>query len=173
MTDILEILKYIIPSLIVFFTAYFLIKWFITNDQKKRNFEIISDSQKIITPIRLQAYERVTLFLERISPESLIMRVNQPGMTSKQLHSGLLSHIRAEFEHNLSQQIYMSHQSWEIIKSAKGNITKIINTAADRVKPEDPALELSKTILEMVMELDKSPITMAIECLKKEIQQFY
>jgi len=173
MVETLEILKYTLPSLIVFFTAYFLVKSFIINDQRIRKSELITENQKIITPIRLQAYERVTLFLERISPESLIIRVNQPGMTSKQLQSGLLSNIRDEFEHNLSQQIYMTHQAWEIIKSAKGNIIKLINTASDKVKPNAPALDLSKTIIEIMMEINKSPTNIAIEFLKKEIDEFF
>ena len=133
--EILEILKYIVPALIVFITSYLLIKMMVKNDGDRRNKEIILQNQKTITPLRLQAYERAVLFLERISLESLILRVNKQGMTSKQLQSEILSAIRAEFEHNLSQQIYMGPQVWEVIKNARINtsfwrriVNKTINT---------------------------------------------
>ena len=78
MEDILDILKYILPSGIVFATAYFLLKAFIDNDNRKKLIEIKTNNQALINPIRLQAYERIILLLERISPGSLIMRVAQP-----------------------------------------------------------------------------------------------
>ncbi len=173
MYELLEILKYTIPALVVFATAYFIIKSFIENEQKKKLLDLRSGDQKLIMPIRLQAYERLTLFLERISAESIIMRVQKPEMLSKQLQAEILSTIRAEFEHNLSQQIYISSNAWEVIKSAKENMIKLINTAGDKIKPDAPALELSRAILEMVVEAEKSPTTIAVEFLKKEIKQFY
>jgi len=106
--EILEVLKYTLPALIVFLTAYFLIRAFIRNDQDKRKHEIVLQNQKNVTPVRLQAYERVILFLERISLESLIMRTSKQGMTSKQIQTSMLNTIRAEFEHNLSQQVYIT-----------------------------------------------------------------
>jgi hypothetical protein len=169
--EILEILKYTLPAFIVFLTAWLLIRAFINRDVQARRSEIVMQNQRIITPIRLQAYERITLFLERIAPENMLMRVTQPGMLSKQLQTELLASIRAEFEHNLSQQIYMTPQAWEVIKNAKNNTIKLINLVADKVKSDAPALELSKAILEMVMELESSPSTAALEFLKKEINQ--
>jgi len=99
------------------------------------------------------------------------MRVNQPGMNCQQLQTQLLSIIRAEFEHNLSQQIYMTSRAWEVIKNAKNNTIKLINTTAGELKPDAPALDLSKGILEKIMEMESSPSNAAIEFLKKEINQ--
>lgn len=172
MDTFLEIVKYTIPSLIVFITAYFIIRSFITNDREKRKHELYLGNQKIITPIRLQAYERMILLLERISPESLIMRINRPGLTAKQLQTELHNSIRAEFEHNLSQQVYMSIKAWEVVKSAKANLIKLINTAADNIKPDAEAIKLGKAILEMEMELEKSPTRMAIDFLKQEVNKY-
>lgn len=170
--EILELLKYTVPALIVFFTAYFLIRSFVKNDQEKRKNEIRMMNQKTITPIKLQAYERVVLFLERISPESLILRVNEPNLTSAQFQSNMLATIRGEFEHNLSQQIYMSNKAWEVVKSAKANIVKIINSSSDKVKAESPSFELSKVILESMMNVNKTPSMVAIEFLKSEMEHF-
>lgn len=171
--EIFEIVKYTLPALIVFFTSYLLIKAFIQNDQEKRKHEIILQNQKTITPIRLQAYERITLFLERVSLESLIMRSSKQGMTSKQIQTSMLNTIRAEFEHNLSQQVYMTSTAWELIKNAKSNTIKIINSSADHVKPGAPAIEFSRYILEKVIEMDKEPTKVALEYLKKEVSTFF
>ncbi|MBE9468430.1 MAG: hypothetical protein IMY72_08970 [Bacteroidetes bacterium] len=173
MPEIIEILKYILPSLIVFLTAYLLINKFINNDQHKRKLEIILNNQKIITPIKLQAYERLILFLERISTESLIIRTQQTGMTSKQLHISLLSTIRAEFEHNISQQLYVTPQAWELVKASKENTIKLINYSAANTNPKLPSLVLSRTIIEKVMEKTKAPSTEAIDFLKKEMSSLF
>ncbi len=173
MDIILEIIKYTLPALIVFLTAYVLIRAFIRNEEQRRNREISESTQKTILPIRLQAYERLALLLERISPESLIMRTNQPGMTAKQLHTELLSSIRAEFEHNLSQQVYISNEAWEMIRTARGNVINMINTAADQLKDDATAIILSQKIFEQVVQLKSPPVQEALELLKKEIKQFY
>ncbi|MCK5169990.1 MAG: hypothetical protein KAQ75_08925, partial [Bacteroidales bacterium] len=151
MSEVLEILKYTIPALIVLIATVLIIKQMVKNDQSKRNYEIVSKNQQIITPVRLQAYERLTLLLERLSPESLIMRVSKPNMTAKQLQSELLTTIRSEFDHNVSQQIYLTPQVWEIIKNSRAKLTQLINNAASRVKPDAPAIALSKLILEDLM----------------------
>ena len=172
MTTFLEIIKYTLPALVVFFTAFFIIRSFLQNMHEKQRLDLVSNNQKIITPIRLQAYERMALLLERISPESLIMRSNKPGMKAKDLQSELLSSIRAEFEHNLSQQVYLSIKAWDVIKGARANLLKIINTAADHVGPDADAINLSKAILESEMEMDKSPTRTALDFIKQELEQF-
>jgi len=173
MNEILEILKYTLPAIIVFITAWIIIKQMIKNDQNRRNYEIVLKNQEMITPVRLQAYERLTLLLERISPEALIMRLSKPSIKAKQLHTELLNTIRIEFDHNVSQQVYISHQTWEIIKNTRTNIVKLVNSTAKRIKPDAPAYELGKAILEDLMLLEKSPINIALEVLKKELKQMY
>jgi hypothetical protein len=173
MIEFLEILKYTLPAIIVLIAAVLIIKQVIKNDQSRRNYEIISKNQEIITPIRLQAYERLTLLLERLSPESLIMRVNKPNMTAHQLQTELLSTLRSEFDHNVSQQIYVTPQVWEIIKNSRSKITQLINGAANRTDPEASALVLSKAILEDFMVQEKSPTSLALEALKNEIKMLY
>ena len=173
MNEILEILKYTLPAIIVLIACVVLIKQMIKNDQSKRNYEIALGNQKIITPIRLQAYERIALLLERISPESLIMRLNKPEYTAKQLQVELLNTIRSEFDHNVSQQIYISPQTWEIIKNARTNTIQLINGSASKVNPDSPAFNLSKIILENLVAQEKSPVSMALEVLKNEVKKFY
>jgi hypothetical protein len=171
MEALTEILKISIPSLIVFLTAWLVLKNMIKNDQDKRRQELILQNSRTITPIRLQAYERVVLFLERISLESLLVRVSTPDMSAQQLHSAMLTTIRSEFEHNLSQQIYMSQQAWEVVRNARSNMIKIINSEAEKLQPDSTAMTFSKILLEKIMELEKEPTRAAIDFVKAEISR--
>ena len=164
-----DILKISIPSLIVFFTAWIVLRSMIRNDQDKRKQELLLQNSKVVTQIKLQAYERIVLFLERISLESLLVRVSTPDMSASQLHSAMLNTIRSEFEHNLSQQIYMSPQAWEVVRNARSNMIKIINSEAERMPAKSNGMALSKQLLEKIMELDKEPTRAAIDYIKGEI----
>lgn len=172
MDTLADILKITIPALIVFLTAWVLLRNMIKNDQDKRRQELILQNSRTITPIKLQAYERIVLFLERISLESLLVRVSSPEMTASQLHSALLNAIRSEFEHNLSQQIYMSQQAWEVVRNARSNMTKIINSEAEKLPAGSTGLTFSKQLLEKIMELEQEPTRAAIDYVKSEVSRF-
>ncbi len=169
MEAVYNILLITIPSLIVFFTSFFIIRSMIRNEQERRKQEILLQNNRTITPLRLQAYERLVLFLERISLESLIIRVHTQGMSASQLHSALLSAIRSEFEHNLSQQIYISPQAWEVVRNARSNIVKLINTEYEKLPEKTTGIEFSRRLLEKIMELEKEPTKAAVEFIKNEV----
>jgi hypothetical protein len=172
MTDLLEILKYVLPSLVVMATAYYLLKLFIDSEQKKRAADIKMAGYKIITPIRLQAYERLVLFIERISPESLVMRIHKSELSSLQFQTTLIITIREEFEHNLSQQVYVSSEAWELIRNAKEDMIKLINTSASKLDDNASSTELGQKIFELSLG-DKLVTKSALEFLKKEIRQVF
>ena len=164
-----DILKITIPAILVFLTAWILIRNMIRDGENKRRQDIILQNNKTILPIRLQAYERIVLLLERTSLESLLVRANTPGMSAAELHSSLLSTIRSEFEHNLSQQIYMSPQAWEIVRNARSNTIKLINTEFEKTVNTSTGLDFSKQLLERLMEMEKEPTRTAIEYIKNEV----
>ena len=170
---LLEILKITIPSLIVFLTAYFVLKTVLQKENENRRLQVVLQNQKIITPLRLQAYERIILFLERISPNSVIMRLQTPNMTVQQLHKEILVLIRSEFEHNLSQQLYLSITAWEEVKSAKERTIKLVNSCLEGLNPNDSALKLSQAIFEKLIEEEKTPSQEAIVKLKEEVKLLY
>lgn len=171
MNTVAIILVSVLPSLIVAVAAFFIVKYFIENDQKKRVLELKFQSKNITTPVRLQAYERMALFLERIEPNQLLFRVNNPELTAAQMQAVLLSTIRSEYEHNISQQIYISPEVWESIKRAKENVVNAINIAAGKLPPEAMAIDLDSAIFQITAE--ESPIAAAMKNLKKEIQTLY
>lgn len=169
MEYVTDILKITIPALIVFLTAWLLLRNMIRNDQDRRRKEILLENTRAVTPIKLQAYERIVLLLERISMESLLVRVSSPDMTAAQLHTALLTTIRNEFEHNLSQQIYMSKQAWEVVRNARSGTIKIINSEADMMPADARGIDLSKQLLMKVMDLEKEPARAAVEFIKDEV----
>lgn len=170
--EILEILKYTLPSLIVFLAVWFVLKSMLQNEYKRMHVETIVKNQRITTPVKLQAYERMTILLERISPEALIMRVSNPALTAKQFQAELLNNIRSEFEHNVAQQIYISNQAWELVKNAKTSVIQLINSTAAKVNPDNQSIILSRMILEELMQQEKSPVSIALDFIKAEIRQY-
>ena len=170
---IVELLKIILPSVFVFLAGYLAIERLLREETKRRKAELNQSNQKITIPIRLQAYERMVLFLERISPESLLVRVNQPNISVKKFQTQLLQNIRAEWEHNLSQQLYVSNKSWELVKNAKANVIKLISTCSDKLPPDAPGIMLSQKVLETVVELENHPTSFAIDFLKKEVNDIF
>lgn len=174
MTDtLLEIAKYILPSLIMGITVIYMVNRYFNDEERKRKQQVFLNNQNMITPLRLQAYERAILFLERISPESLIIRVNKQGYTCQQLQAEMMNTIRSEFEHNIAQQVYMSHQAWEVLKIARAKTIQLINTMADKVDKTSPSINLSKAILESLVDAEKAPATDAIILIKSEIGQLF
>jgi hypothetical protein len=146
---------------------------YFSNEEKVRRQQAVLAGRQMITPLRLQAYERAILFLERISPDNLIMRVSKGGQNVQQLQSEMIQAIRSEYEHNLAQQIYLSHGAWEMLKIARGRTIQIINTLAEKLHKSAPAIELSKAILETMVDEEKAPTTDAIVFIKKEISQLF
>jgi hypothetical protein len=164
-----EILLVTIPALLVLLGAWVILNGMLKTDHDRRRQEIILQNSRTITPIRLQAYERIILFLERISLESLLVRINAPDMSATQLHTSLLATIRSEFEHNLSQQIYMTADAWEVVKNARSNMIRIINTEAEKIPADAQSITLSRKLLETIMDLEKEPTRVAIEFVKAEV----
>ena len=147
-------------------------KSFWENENKKREAEQKIENAKITIPLRIQAYERLVLLLERIKPESMLLRVTTPQMTAGLLHQELLITVRAEFEHNLSQQIYVSQESWTAVKLAKDNLVRLINEEASKVAAGAPATALSEAILTTYVNQPNNPIQNALSILKKDAENF-
>lgn len=171
----LEILKYVLPSLVVFLTAYFLLKQqnekeLAVQDQNAKS-EARKQNNQTLLPIRLQAYERLILFLERIHPHQLVIRHNNPGLSSFQFQTLLIKNIRDEYEHNLSQQLYVSDKSWAKVQKAKEECIKQINFAASKLESQAKASELGSLVIQNFASISPNPLQDAIQQLKQEVQK--
>jgi hypothetical protein len=173
MEELLEILKYTIPALIVFLTVLVMLRAWSRNEDKRRKVEFNMHLSDDILPVRLQAYERSILLLERISPESIIIRVSRNDYSARQLQQELLGNITSEFEHNIAQQTYLSTEAWEKIKAAKNQIINLVNETAKEVKPDAAGTTLGKLILERLTELNNPPAQVAIDYLKQEVKSLF
>jgi hypothetical protein len=168
-----EILKYLLPSLVLFFTVRLVVMAYMNNEEKKREERKTAGNTQITLPLRLQAYERLILLLERISPAQVINRALQPGTTTYHFQLMLVQNLREEFEHNVAQQVYVSPAGWAMIKSAKEEIIRMINTSAAETDAGSGAGELAKIILEHWGQMDENPVQIAIDQLKAEVRQIF
>lgn len=132
--------------------------------------QALTEEQKVLVPLRLQACERFILYLERISPNNLLLRINQPGQSAREFQSTLLRTIREEFDYNLSQQLYVSPETWELIRHAKEEAISLVNRAAAALPENANSSDLSRIILDLSMEKHKLPASKAIEAVKQEIR---
>jgi len=168
MQALFELLKYTVPSLVVLAAAYYLLKMFLDKETEKTQMQMRLDVQKITLPVRMQAYERLVLLLERIEPAGLLVRTNLPGMKATDLQSALVLAIRSEFEHNLSQQLYVSTKAWEMVRNAREESIKRINTTAMKLTPEATSADLASLILINDMDAEQSVVKTALDFLKSE-----
>lgn len=154
---------------------YLLAKRYFDQQQKQQLLQMKLDERRetlrAVTPIRLQAYERMALFLERIAPNSLVLRCWQPGMDLKLLQGVMTKNIRDEWEHNLSQQVYLTAESWARIRAAKDEMVNLVNSSAVTLTDTDDPTRLAATIFASAAQ--QRPTDSALEALKKEINELF
>lgn len=170
-TTIVEIIAYSLPSLITGSVAYFLFNSHFKDQQNTRRWLLQKDNQSATLPLRLQAYERLTLLMERINPSQLMVRINPISDDKTEYQNFVIAQIEQEFEHNLAQQVYISDECWSIIVTAKNATIQMIRLAArnEKVKSADGLRELVIADL-----LEKpSPSSAALAFIKNEVGQLW
>lgn len=170
MTLILELIKILLPSLVVVLAVDRVMRWNWRKQESQQANKLKLETEKQLLPIRLQAAERMVLFLERISPEALLHRIAEPGMSAKALHLALLTSIRAEYEHNFSQQLYIDEHVWAAIRSAKEEVVALANSAGQQCGEQSTSLDFSRALLEIIQKQSNYPTAAALALLRKSIQ---
>jgi len=170
-TKIIEILAYTLPSLITGSVAYYLFNLYFKEQQNTRRWLLQKDAQKDALPLRLQAYERMTLFLERISLTKLLVRISPISNDKMDYGNLIVEHIEQEFEHNLTQQIYMSDECWSIITTAKNATIQMIRKTiiTEEIKDADA---LRNVLLNDLLD-KQSPSNAALAYIKNEVSQMW
>jgi len=166
---ILNVVLQLLPTIIVAALAYYFFKEYTKTENGKRRFLLHKENQKTSLPLRLQAYERLSLFLERISPGSLLTRVKPYSDDKDAYEKLLLQNIEQEFEHNLTQQVYVTNECWNIIRTAKNATISIIRKTnmSDKVQDSD---KLREVILTDLMD-QQAPTDTALSFLKSEVAE--
>jgi hypothetical protein len=167
---ILQLFGFLLPAVVTGAVAFYFFRLHTNNEEGRRRYLLHKDSQKNSLPIRLQAYERLALFLERISIPSLVVRVAPKSADKAAYENLLIKNIENEFDHNLSQQIYMSDECWNIIKAAKNATIQAIRRAG--MSESDTADKLREDILNETMD-KQSPSATALAFVKKEISELW
>jgi len=177
---LLQLVKYIAPAIVFFGSVYFFTnRWFEIQSQKnkikaqelKSSTQADNELRKHFFPLQVDAAQRLVLFLERIAPNNMVMRLHNPGLPARAFQQKLLENIRSEFDHNLAQQIFVSTEAWARVVNSKEEIVKIINMAATKLEPTALAGDLSHGIFEISAQLQHQPTDLAIEFVKNEIRK--
>lgn len=173
MDVLIEFGKILIPASVVLYAAYLFMRAFIQKDVDLKRLEIRGKAIETVLPNRLHAYERMTLFLERMSPQNLLVRLNTGSIPARDFQQMLLAEVRNEYNHNVSQQVYISEEVWELIKNAKEDLIVNINDAASEMGDQSTSLDLSKKIFEKTMGKAVDPLAHALVELKREIHKIF
>ncbi|MFV5696411.1 hypothetical protein ACM55G_13355 [Flavobacterium sp. LB3P122] len=168
---IIELLSYTLPAVVTGVVAYYFFDLHTKNEERRRRYLLNKEAQKNALPLRLQAFERMTLYMERINPTKLLIRITPLSQDKNDYENLIIEQIEQEFEHNLTQQIYMSDECWTIIVTAKNATIQMIRRAnrSDRV---DSADKLCEVLLNDLME-KQSPSNAALAYIKNEVGQLW
>ncbi len=170
---ILELLKIIVPTLIVAVAMYYLTTSYINRDYRHKLLELRMANAKTTLPARMQAYERIILLLERITPSNMLIRLSGASMSAQEYHRFLLGEIRNEFEHNITQQMYMSDQAWDQVKRAREDVVNLINRSFQQMPEKARGTDLAKKVLETIIAEENDPTANAIIMVKRDVQQLF
>lgn len=171
-STLIEILKYILPALIVLAACYFIVQKFLVTEVQKKQLALLKDTNDVTIKLRLAAYERLVLFIERIHPRQLVPRIYEPGMTVSELQQMLIYNINVEFEHNLSQQVYVTQGVWSTVKSVKEQELNMINQIAQQLNAGAPAKELHARIVEYLLSVEgELPTDVALQIINDEAKK--
>lgn len=170
-TKIIELLSYTLPAIITGAVAYYFFNLHTKNEEGRRRYLLNKEAQKNALPLRLQAFERMALFLERINPSKLLIRITPISEDKNDYENFVIAHIEQEFEHNLTQQIYMSDECWTIIVTAKNATIHMIRNASNNPRV-DSASKLREIILSDLLE-KQSPSNAALAYIKTEVGQLW
>lgn len=168
-----DILKTTIPTAIVGYLAYLLVRSFLQSKLEEVSLAVSQKNQETVLPIRLQAYERVCLLLERINPVNLVQRLNNGKYTAAEFQQILIHEIREEFNHNLSQQVYMSSEAWTYVTTAVEQVISEVNTAFTNLNDDSTSIDLTKAILEQENGKEVHILTESLNFVKQEIQVLF
>ncbi len=170
---VFQIALILVPAGAVLMTAVYFMRRESEKEMRNAQIELKKERQKFFLPNRVDAYQRAILLMERIHPNSLVMRHNNPGMPAAAMQVQLLEAIRNEYEHNIAQQMFISQSAWELVRKSKEETVKIVHLAGQQLDATATAMDLSGKIFEIVGEIGELPSEIAVRALKEEVQSLF
>ncbi len=170
--QVLEILKYVLPSVVVLVATVMIVNKFLVKEIERKQLAIFAQNSETTLKLRLQAYERLTIFVERMNAKSLISRYYIQQATAQDVQIAMVQGIRSEYEHNLSQQLYVSHEVWQTISTVMEQEITMLNRIGASCEMGASATEFIKKISEYIVNTESTiPTDIALETLNKEAKR--
>jgi hypothetical protein len=170
---LLDILKFTLAGVGVVYAAFYLFKPYLDKSESLQLAELRKTISSQTLPLRLQAYERIVLFVERVNPANMLIRLSGTGASAGELHAMVVGEIRNEFQHNISQQIYVSDRAWTIVKRVKDDTLSVVTNAVKALPENTTGLELSKTILAHLSHLEDNPYEIALKIIREDVEGLF
>ncbi|MGI4806390.1 MAG: hypothetical protein ACRYFL_16600 [Janthinobacterium lividum] len=170
---IFDIIRLTISGLLVVMAAFYIARPYLERNEKQQLIGLKQTFTKETLPLRLQAYERLLLLVDRINPANLLIRLNNPEYSAGEMYYLVLAEIKNEFQHNISQQLYVSNTSWEITKRVKNDTLLLMNSALTALPPAATGLEFCRLVLEQISKLETSPYEAAAILIREEAEQLF
>jgi len=173
MNYLVELLKILLPAAAVLYGMYLVVISFLSKEQDKMKLELRNQQQQVVLPIRLQAAERLCLLLDRISPAQVIRRAIPGKFSAEELHHHLISEIREEFNHNASQQVYFSEDTWDAVRIAVEEVISRINVSRQQLNESASGVDLAKVVLTQSFDRQNDPVALAVRKIKAEVSLYF
>jgi hypothetical protein len=173
MEILVEFAKLILPAAAVLYAMYLTVKSFINKEMAQKVVELKAKNAETLVPIRLQAYERLILLLERISPNNMVRRLNDNNYSAKEFQQILIANIREEFNHNLTQQVYISDEAWNVTRNAMEDVVLTINQASEGLDKDARSIDLARKVFDQQIQKEQDTVSLAIATLKTEVRQYF
>ena len=164
---ILDIIKTTAPALVVFITVYYLMRTFFANQRAMKQLELNNAAKSTTVPMRLQAYERLSLLCERITIPNLVLRLKDSEMSISDLRMSMLLSIQKEMEYNVTQQVYVGEDLWKIVKLSRDQVTTVINEVAAKLPEGSDVNDYARALL-VVDSQTESALDRAQSAIKTE-----
>ncbi|MFY0591272.1 hypothetical protein [Roseivirga sp.] len=168
-----EFLMILIPATLVMYAMFLVVRNFLQKQFDHRLLDLKIKNNETVIPIRLQAYERIALLLERISPNNMLIRLSDPSMSAFAFQQLLLKEIREEFNHNLSQQVYMSEEVWSKVRVTVNDIVTAVQDSALKMDESKSAIDLAEAIFAYMISMDRDPVGEALSMVRNETQHLF
>ena len=170
---LLDIVKYTVAGLGVVWIAFYLLKPYLDRSENIQLAELRKTISAQTLPLRLQAYERVVLFIERINPANMLVRMNNPDYSAAELYMLIVAELRNEYQHNVTQQIYVSPATWAIVKRLKEETLAVANNAIKDLPETATGLEFSRAVLTHISASENNPYDAGLALIRKELEQLF
>ncbi|WP_107830988.1 hypothetical protein ABZR88_22370 [Mucilaginibacter yixingensis] len=170
---LVEVFKYAVAGILVLFAALYLFKPYLNNQEKFKLIEFRRAQAAQTLPMRLQAYERLILLIDRINPANMLIRLNANAYSAAELHSLIINEVRNEYQHNVTQQLYVSPASWTVAKRIKADTTNLVNNVARTLPGDATGLDLGRAILTQLSQAEIDPYDAAAQLIRADVTELF